>query len=66
MRERDAETLHALDEPARHIVDVARIGNQQRTVAVVPLVVEPVIAFHTPEVWQHVIPVPANASIVTA
>ena len=64
--ERLAERLHGLHEPARQVVDMAGVGDQQRTVGAVPLVVQPVVALHAAKMRQHVVPAPAGIVIVAA
>ena len=61
-----AHRLDALHEPARDVVDVAGIGDQQRPLRPVPLVVEPVVALHAAEVRQHIVPGPARIVVVAA
>ena len=58
--------LHALHEPARDVVDVAGVGDQQRPVGAVPLVVQPVVALHAAEMRQHVGPAPAGIVVLAA
>src|SRR5271168_3665036 len=53
-----AERLHALHEPARDIIDMAGVGDEQRTRGAVTLVEQPVVALHAAKVRQHIRPCP--------
>ena len=64
--ERLAERLDGLHEPTRYVVDVSRIGDEQRTIDAVPLIVQPVVALHAAKVRQNVGPRPARVIVVAA
>ena len=51
-----AHGLQALHEPARHFVDVAGIGDEQRPFAAVQVVEQPVVSLHAAEMRQHTVP----------
>ena len=61
-----AQSLDRLNEPAGEVIDVARIGDQQRPVRVMKVVVEPVVSFHRPEVREDIGPTPTRVVVLAA
>ena len=60
-----AERLNALHEPAREIVDMAGVGDEQRTVGAMALVEQPVVSLHVAKVRQHIRPSPAGIVVLS-
>ena len=63
---RHAERLHGLHEPARDIIDMAGVGDEQRTRGAVTLVKQPIVALHAAKVRQHIRPCPARIVVLSA